>query len=43
MPGASTRACEVASGSVTVGDQTLKQVAYGWVDYLPWPEWSVTT
>jgi ribosomal protein S18 acetylase RimI-like enzyme len=36
------RGREVASGSVTVGDQTLKQVAYGWVDYLPWPEWSVT-
>jgi ribosomal protein S18 acetylase RimI-like enzyme len=36
------RGREVASGSVSVGDQTLKQVAYGWVDYLPWPEWSVT-
>jgi ribosomal protein S18 acetylase RimI-like enzyme len=36
------RGREIASGSVTVGDQTLGQVAYGWVDYLPWPEWSVT-
>lgn len=34
------RGRELARGSVTVGDQELVRVAYGWADYLPWPEWS---
>jgi ribosomal protein S18 acetylase RimI-like enzyme len=34
------RGREVAHDSVMVGDQELGKVAYAWVDYLPWPEWS---
>ncbi|NVB43148.1 GNAT family N-acetyltransferase [Pseudenhygromyxa sp. WMMC2535] len=29
---------EIARGSVAIGDQRLTKVAYGWFDYLPWPE-----
>jgi ribosomal protein S18 acetylase RimI-like enzyme len=36
------RGREIARSTVMVGDQTLEQVAYVWVDYLPWPEWSIT-
>ena len=31
---------EIATGKVVVGDQLLDKVAYAWVDYLPWPEWT---
>lgn len=34
------RGREIAHDSVMVGDQELIKVAYAWVDYLPWPEWS---
>lgn len=34
------RGREIAHGRARVGDQELDKVAYAWVDYLPWPEWS---
>jgi ribosomal protein S18 acetylase RimI-like enzyme len=36
------RGREIARSTVVVGDQVLNQIAYVWVDYLPWPEWSIT-
>ncbi|PRP90027.1 Mycothiol acetyltransferase [Enhygromyxa salina] len=35
------RGREIAQGEVTTGDQVLAKVAYVWVDYLPWPEWTL--
>ena len=32
------RGRELAVGWVDVGDQRLAKVAYGWANYLPWPE-----
>ncbi|MFV8753866.1 GNAT family N-acetyltransferase [Nannocystaceae bacterium ST9] len=29
---------EIGEGVAKFGDQRLAKVAYGWVDYLPWPE-----
>jgi ribosomal protein S18 acetylase RimI-like enzyme len=37
------RGRELARSTVLVGDQVLNQIAYIWTDYLPWPEWSVTS
>lgn len=32
------RGVEVGRDRTRLGDQVLEKTAYGWVDYLPWPE-----